>query len=564
MKNLSKILLMIVSLTIIVSMIQPASAFLCYQESANVSNQSGTDNCVGLNYGGRYTFSNQSGIITFTYKLPNYILDTVIWQIKWLEGTGSDEEPYVMKLFNITVPSQCIMNNQINFSMYQNYDPKINQANCRNATAYQNLMNYDPGTGAAKGDSINALPLLIMDGNWNTGNIFVGYWYPWYAYDYRVGIFEEGIFWNASSIIENITLYDEQTGAKLTQVADVTFTNLNIVNITTYSINESAVKNISLGNYTVYINSSGTKNYDSRYYTLTQSQMFNGSLNFYLSSNASQVLFTLRDSGSAMPIEGANIIMYRFIGGDWTTVESKFSDVTGKAMFNYYPNNHYQFYISATGYNNNLYDLDPISFSNYVVLMVRNSTPVSAPSVAASDVSLFWTPHQYVYNIAGNFTWLITSPKGYLTSYGFTLNYCTNTTSFNGSNTYGQMNVSYYKVTCASYINNVNLTMFYTTTQGQTYNFSYNYAIEGIAGNYTISANRDQTYGLGLFERIIIFTLLLLVLAGAAYAFGGTLGSTLVGLLIIGWFYLGMHFIPLYVALLPAVLLIIMLMSGRQ
>jgi hypothetical protein len=173
--------------------------------------------------------------------------------------------------------------------------------------------------------------------------------------------------------IVNITLYDELTGKVLNQSADVKLSSET--NQTTYSINGSALRNITYTNYSVYVNSSGSTNYDSRYYYINN-EIRNGLFKIYLTKNASSVLFTLRDSGTALPISEASISMYVFLNNTWSLVESKLSDVTGKAIFNYYPLVNYKFYISATGYNNNLYDLDPILFSNYVVLMVRNQTPI--------------------------------------------------------------------------------------------------------------------------------------------------------------------------------------------
>ena len=143
------------------------SAFSCYQESANVTNQTGIDGFCGLNYNGSY------GVIQGTV-YPVYV--------KPLGATGA---VWIAKIANGTmvympIPHECWIADPltVNFSMTGvhwytgSYNPSLSYVvlNCFNGSNYITIGSQDTvhnSMGGTTGAFISG-PDPMFDGDWNT------------------------------------------------------------------------------------------------------------------------------------------------------------------------------------------------------------------------------------------------------------------------------------------------------------------------------------------------------------------------------------------------------------
>jgi hypothetical protein len=103
----------------------------------------------------------------------------------------------------------------------------------------------------------------------------------------------------------------------------------------------------------------------------------------------------------------------------------------------------------------------------------------------------------------------------------------------------------------------------YNTTNGVEFNYSRSYFINIQPSSMTWANNKDATYGLGIFERVFIVTCIILLIAGTASYFAGSLVGGLFGLLIFFFFSLT-GFIEWYIALPTAVIGFIIIVSGSK
>jgi hypothetical protein len=163
----------------------------------------------------------------------------------------------------------------------------------------------------------------------------------------------------------NITIYDEATGVQLAQNVSVKFSNnlTEFTNIT--STGNLYYYMVPAGEYKILFNSA---NYSERSYFITIGNYSTQTLKAYLPLNSTtqQTIFTISDKDSSEVLEGVLSSMYRLINGSWEPVESKYTDILGKAQFTYLPLTKYKFYLSKPGYTDYVFYLDPILFtSNY-------------------------------------------------------------------------------------------------------------------------------------------------------------------------------------------------------
>jgi len=103
------------------------NASICYQESLNVTNQTGIDGSCGLNYTGKHTFTNGAGgllpsqyidgdwsssasaggrsiVFTTFYKIPSQNFTGITTEFKWKDSAGAG----TIRTLNITVNQSCV------------------------------------------------------------------------------------------------------------------------------------------------------------------------------------------------------------------------------------------------------------------------------------------------------------------------------------------------------------------------------------------------------------------------------------------------------------------------
>jgi len=305
-------------------------------------------------------------------------------------------------------------------------------------------------------------------------------------------------------------------------------------------------------------------NYTSTTYIITTGNTTAQTLNVYLPINStSETIFTIKDKDTSELLSDVMITMYRLISGTWQAVESKYSDVSGKAQFNYIPLVQYKFFLSRSNYTDYVFYLNPIIYSEYEVLMEK-STLINY-SQDFDDIGIIYSPQSFTTDTATDFNFLIGSPTGLLSEYGYTLTYPGGTDTQTGTNTIGGQLTSTITITGAGPYDSVEMDYYYITTLSGRRNFTINFPIDFVnsSSNSTFMANKYQTYGLGIFERMIITTLIVVFVVGIATMVGQPLPGIGLGLFIFGYMvYIG--FIPIW-GILPSMFIgvfIIMWKSG--
>lgn len=163
------------------------SASYCYQESANVSNQSGTDGVCGLNYTGKY--ATPDNYLNINYSKPQNYLVSAIWQVK--------HGKYELATYNITLPTLCNDLNPIQLRIYSEATETNSTPQCYNGSTWINIgtsiFNTGAGGGYSAGDVKN-----MYDGDWGTDSAFwaTNGWVTVGSGAFNASIWDEGMWWN--------------------------------------------------------------------------------------------------------------------------------------------------------------------------------------------------------------------------------------------------------------------------------------------------------------------------------------------------------------------------------
>ena len=272
-------------------------------------------------------------------------------------------------------------------------------------------------------------------------------------------------------------------------------------------------------------------------------------INLYYQSSTDTTIFTIKNKDTAELLKDVFSTMYRFMGGSWTVIESKYSDITGKVQFSYTDGIGYRFLLTKDGFAPYSFDLDPILFSSYDVLMEPDiSWNVSQDY---EKLAIYYYPTAYYDGEINNFTFMLHSPYGELSEYGYTLSYPGGSTSESGMTNVGEILESNFTITGATEYDRVRIDYYYYTNLSGYRNFTYFYSI--IVGNMTMISNKEQTYGLGLLERILVSVFVGIFVVGIATLIGQPVAGMGLGLLIMGYLsFIG--FMPIWSFLLPGTL----------
>ena len=301
-------------------------------------------------------------------------------------------------------------------------------------------------------------------------------------------------------------------------------------------------------------------NYSTRSYTITIGNQSTQELTAYMISSTYSTIFTIKDIDTATILDGVAITMYKQINSSWVTVESKVTDISGKAQFYYDPIAHYRFFLSNTNYDDYVFYLNPILFSTYDVFMVRSD--LLNYSVDFENIGFIYSPTIFYNNQNETFTFLISSPEGLLTDYGIKLTYPGGTSTDSGVNAIGEQLTADVNITNATNYDVVVLEWNYTTSLSGTRTYTVNLPIITNSTPGTWLSNKDKTYGLGLFERLLIATIIIIFTVGIATMVGQVLPGVAIGLFLFG-FLVFIGFIPLW-AILPSMLVGILFLIWKS
>lgn len=181
----------------------------CYQESANETNQVGTDGNCDLIYTGTYG-TNENSYLYINYTKPLEAQATSKWAVKF----GSTENDSAHPIFeNATIPSDCWDYNS-NTLVLRLRSEKITSGGdnifadgeCFNGTGWTMITSFSAGQIESKSDSPSSIT-NIFDGNWATGT---WNWYSWWSTAgdteghqlYYGMLYEEAMIWD---MIDNCT-----------------------------------------------------------------------------------------------------------------------------------------------------------------------------------------------------------------------------------------------------------------------------------------------------------------------------------------------------------------------
>ena len=355
----------------------------------------------------------------------------------------------------------------------------------------------------------------------------------------------------------SITIRDEITNNPITDNVTIRWSD----NTTTWeNVTDTAtlfVSNISAGNYTLLFYAS---NYSTRTYTITVGPSSHQFLTAYMISSTYSTIFTIKDIDTGNLLEDVSITMYKLINSTWTTVESKVSDISGKAQFYYDPIANYRFYLSASEYEDYVFFLNPILFSTYDVYMTKSS--VLNYSVDFDDISFIYSPTTFTNNVNTSMNFLISSPNGMLTDYAIKVTYPGGTTSDSGINAIGEQLTVDLNITNATAFDYVILEFNYTTSLSGTRTYTFNLPIDMNITTGTWLSSKDKTYGMGIFERMLIATIIILFVVGIATMVGQSLPGIALGLFVYG-FLVFIGFVPLW-AILPSMLIGVMFLIWKS
>ena len=337
----------------------------------------------------------------------------------------------------------------------------------------------------------------------------------------------------------NISIYDEQSGSPISSSITMTITGTNYKLTQSTITSNIFINSLTPGNYNLLF-SSGS--YTPRSYNITIPSYSNQQLPVYLAVNTtSTTTFTTLDYNSGAILPGVHITQQSYNNG-WQTIESKDTDISGKAQFSYLPNTQYQFLLTYTGYLDYSFELNPVLYSTYDIRLTRTAIINFSRDYAGMQIT--FTPN-LINGTANVFSMLFYMPSGSYTAYGFTLTYPGGTLTKSGTTATGSNLSDTITVSSTAMNDTATLNYYYNTPLSGLRNFTATIPIESRIGFMT---NKDNTYGLGIFERVLITTLILLFVMGAAALVGQIIPGLVLTLFTAGYItYIG--FLPLWLVL---------------
>ena len=435
-----------------------------------------------------------------------------------------------------------------------------------------NVTHSETGVGLNYTASLGSQTVTGLNGLANFTNVTAG--------NYTLHVSGEGISNVTQSLIvsqqfHNISITTLPTNSVTLFIKDATTLN-------TIASNTSII--ISATNYSsTYYTDTGTKyieglptglvsllfnvldsnlGYSARTYSLTISNASTLELTAYLSGNTSNVIFTMIDQDGGQIISDVSSTMYSYVNSTWTTIESKNSDITGRVQFTYLPNTRYQFLLTKAGYENRLFELNPILFSSYDIPLVPLSSVNS--SMQYDRVSIAYT-QELVTLGTNNFTFIIASSWGELEAYSYNLSYPGGSIAASGTNAIGERFEDNYTLAGVTEPSTIRIDYFYTLTNGATHNFSYSYGVTPVVYNHTMMRTvKNPTYGLGILERALIITVISFLIIGVSSLAGKLTAGVFVALAVLCIFvYVG--FISIYLVFFcAAAALLLLSLRGEQ
>jgi hypothetical protein len=353
----------------------------------------------------------------------------------------------------------------------------------------------------------------------------------------------------------SIKVYDERTGILIPGNVSITMeSETNLVTDTIINPDDTYIPDGSVS-VLIYMTNS-TLGYSTERYLIEYSGGYLD-ISAYLIQNPDSTIFYLKDYNDNTVISDASCLMYRALGENWVVTRSRLTDIMGSAQFNYDTLARYKFYCSKDGYEDIIFYLDPIIFDSYDIKLKKQLSVNS--SMDYDKISLHYYPSIFSPGL-NNLSLIIGSAWGELVSYGATLTYPSGQTSAIGTNSYGGQLDLNFTLLGVNPGDTVQLNYYYTLSGIGTKNFTDYLDIRVNTTTNSFENLRNETFGMFVFERILIVTIIVVVMAGVATLIASATVGAALGLCLFGFFsYVG--FIPLWVVLIPMTIGLIILSS---
>lgn len=317
-----------------------------------------------------------------------------------------------------------------------------------------------------------------------------------------------------------------------------TLTNVGFQAATSYNTSfNNGTANITLpsSGFTSIFSVSG---YNTKYLVVSADNYSIQNITVYMSNSSNTVVFTVVDGDAATQLlEGVLVQMYRTIGESDVLIDSHYTDVVGQVQFYYTEGVSYTFKLNKEGYVSKTFTLSPIIQNAYTIKLSKSTTLGTMPDYSSVFVS--YNPTTYSSPSVGTFTFILTAPGSILTYYGYTMTYPGGVITHSGTSPTGQEWSDAYTIGIVPYGSTVNLTYFYNSTLSGYRSFKTSFRIN-TASNLLMAANQNNNYGLGLFEKTFVSTIIIIFIAGiGGLAAGFAAGLVLSILTILFLLYIG-------------------------
>lgn len=370
-----------------------------------------------------------------------------------------------------------------------------------------------------------------------------------------------------SYIINSLTIniYDEVTGNVIS--GDFNLTMRSDSQSTEVIQSGKMYQNLNEGIYYLTLSNS---NYTSRDYVVEIKEGDYKTLNAYMTTSTTDVDFYIKDS-SGNNLDGAVLDVERSINNTWTLVSSMSSDISGQLRFYYDTSATYRLTASKQNYEDKTFILSPIKNSLYNVYLTPLQKYDVNQSMLGVGINYYVNPYtlnnvtlisgKFTENQLNNFTFVISSPMGYLVDYGYNLSFKTTSISSSGSNSYGSSFNGVLNITESSLLDKVYLTYYYNSSTYGYYEFSQEFYINQELSKGHIANLNNERYGLGMLERVLIVIIVAAIFGGLIGLLNGALAGGVAIIFIFGYFlYSG--FLEIYLVALPIALILFYILRG--
>jgi len=338
-----------------------------------------------------------------------------------------------------------------------------------------------------------------------------------------------------------------------------------------YNGNESGnvirINNITAGEYNVRVDKTS---YQSSYYILTVGGGSHQTLTAYLTNTSDTLTFTTQSLQSGVIVEDVTASIYYLIESEWTLINSKNTDITGRVLFGVDNTKNYKFTFTKTDFETKSFILQPV-FTEYTIKLIP--TGYVTPDIDKGNYYVKITPFLIYSDQLNNITFNIVSGSGSLEYYDINISAPTDTEGGNFSNTYGGSHIFTINVSDTNIIDTLNVTYGVKEVgeEYKTYTVLINIQTYNLNEDNTFYGFKNSMEGYGYFEKGIIATIIMLILLGVVATVshmtgGNTFVITGISLIVFMSFFVIVDFIPrwsLYIIGFSFILLLFAKLRGE-